>query len=105
MNFEDHKEFDQNLNDLVHLLKKMIQNLPHLPQNSMPKFPKSKNGDVQVNFCFFNFIPMSPEDFEEVDEMYEQFLAEEERAEKRQDFSKELSASDIEFLRRHGIQF
>src|SRR6185436_13241319 len=105
MSFDEYKDFDQNMNHLIRLLKKMIKNLPHLSQGPgpMPKFSKSKDGDIHVNFCFFNFMPMSAEDLEEIDEIYEQYLAEEEKAE-RSDLSPELNASDLEFLRRLGIR-
>lgn len=105
MSFDENKDFDQNMNHLVHLLRKMIKNLPHLSQGSLPKFPKSKDGDINVNFCFFNFLSMGPEGLEEIDEIYEQYLAEEERAENKQDFTVELNGSDRDFLRRHGIRF
>lgn len=105
MNFDENKDFDQNMNHLIYLLKKMIKGLPHFPQGAMPKFPKSKDGEINVNFCFFTFLPVSSDDLEEIDEIYDQYLAEEERAENKADLSGDLNASDLEFLRRHGIRF
>lgn len=106
MSFEENKEFDQNMNHLVHLLKKMIKSLPHLSQGGMPKFPSKGQGnnDININF-FFTFLPVSADDLEEIDDIYEQYLNEEERAENHPDFTPELSASDLDFLRRHGMRF
>ncbi len=101
MNFE--REFEQNINQLVHLLKKIIKNLPG-QGTGFGQFPgNSKDGNVQLNLCFFNFIPMTPEDMEELEEAYEEALSQEER--KGEEVSGELSADDIEFLKKHGIRY
>ena len=54
---------------------------------------------------FFTFLPIGPEDLDEIDGIYDQYLAEEERAENKPSLSADLNASDREFLRRHGIRF
>ena len=106
MSFEEHKEFEQNMNQLIRFLSKMIKNIPNFPQGGPPKFSgKDKDSGVNVNFCFFTFLPVNPEDLEEMDEIYERFLAEEEKMQNNCELSGELSPSDLDFLRRNGIRF
>ncbi len=92
-------EFEQSMHELIQLLKKMLKNIP---QGSWPHpFSQAKDGPVQFNF-FFTFLPMDAEEMDEFEEIYEQYLAQEDRWE---DFSGDLSDADRDFLRRHGIRF
>ena len=100
MNDKD-REFEQSMNQLVHLLKKILKNVPG-QMNGIPQFPAfSKDGSVNVNLCFFTFLPMSAEDFDEFVDMYDQSVSPEDR----EDISPDLTVSDLEFLKRHGIRF
>ncbi len=106
MSFEEHKEFEKNMNQLIHFLSNMIKNIPHFPQAGFPKSSgKDKDSGINVNFCFFTFLPVASEDLDEMDEIYERFLAEEEKMQNASELSGELSASDLDFLRRNGIRF
>lgn len=101
------KDFDQNMNQLVRLLKKIIKGLPFHPSAQQPFGAKNntsspKEPGVNINFCFFNFLPITDEEIEEMDAMYDQFLADEEKS---AELSPELNPSDVEFLRRNGIRF
>ena len=102
MNPDFEKEFDQNMNQLVHLLKKIIKGLP--VSSAAKSIPSKENKDsgTTINFCFFNFLPITDEEMDEVDALYEQFLAQEEKS---GDSSLELNSSDKDFLRQHGIRF
>ena len=99
MNPQD-KEFENNMNQLVRLLKKLMKNLPGQPFSKLQGKPG--DGAMHLNVCFFNFFPMGPEDYDAFEEAYEQSLSFEDREEH---LSPQLSPSDIEFLRRHGIRF
>ena len=101
MNPEKDKEFESNMNQLVRLLKKLLKNLPGRPPLSHFQ-GKPEDGGMSLNVCFFNFLPMTPEEFEAFEEAYEQAIFPEDRSE---ELSRELTASDLEFLRRHGIRF
>lgn len=97
------KDFDQNMNQLVHLLKKIIKGLP-FGAGSQPFSAKDKKeGGININFCFFNFLPITDEEIEEMDAIHDQFLAQEEG--RYAEFSPELNSSDMDFLRRNGIRF
>ena len=95
------REFENNMNQLVRLLQKLLKNLPGKPP--FPQFQgKPGEAGMNLNVCFFNFLPVSPEEFEALEEAYEQAVFPEDRNE---ELSRELSPSDMEFLRRHGIRF
>lgn len=96
------KDFDQNMNQLVHLLKKIIKGLP-FGSNPQTYPSKDKSEGININFCFFNFLPITDEEIEEMDAIYDQFLAQEEG--KAAEFNPELNPSDMDFLRRNGIRF
>ena len=99
---DPNKEFYQSVQHLVELLKKMIPHIPPPPYKESASW-NSKDMNLNLNFCFFNFLPMSPEEMDELEEIYEEFLlAQEERAGV---LKGELTVSDLEFLRRHGIRF
>lgn len=95
------REFENNMNQLVRLLQKLLKNLPgKLPFSKLQGKPGETG--MNLNICFFNFLPMSPEDLDAFEEAYEQAAFPEDRGE---EFSRELSPSDMEFLRRNGIRF
>ncbi len=101
MNPEKDREFESNMNQLVKLLKKLLKNLPGQPPFTQFQ-GKSGEAPMYLNFCFFNFLPFGPEEFDALEDAYEQSLFPEERSE---ELNRGLTPSDIEFLRRNGIRF
>ena len=101
MNSDKDKNFERSMKQLLSLLKKILKNLPSQGPLS-PMNPALKDSGVNLNLCFFTFLPILPEDWEEWEELYDTYLSGEEKAD---EFSSELSPADIEFLRRHGIRF
>ncbi len=103
---EKDRNFEQYLTQLVSLLKKMMKSFPLQGEGmgAFPKsgFPKEKESDANVNFFLFNFLPMLPEDLEEMEELLENQLSAEDELEI---LSTELNRADVEFLRKHGIRF
>ncbi len=101
MNPDKNKEFENNMNQLVRILKKLLKNIPG--QAPFPNFQApSGDGSVHLNLCFFSFFPISAEELDEFEEAWEQAYYPDEKGE---DLSPELTPSDVEFLRRHGIRF
>ena len=98
-------EFEQSMKEFVKLLKKLMKNLPSQGSFSPQNFPmKELEGKgVNMNVYFFSFLPLSAEDFEELEDLYEQYLHRED--DPREEFSTSLNKTDLEFLRRHGIRF
>ncbi len=99
MNPEKDKEFQQNMNHLVKLLKKIIGHLPS--QGPFSSVPGEKDSSINLNLCFFTFLPIGPEDLDELEEIYDQYFFDD----KPEEFSSELTPSDLDFLRANGIQF
>ena len=92
-------EFNHNMNQLIEILKKMLMQGPasSLDHN----FASAKDPHIQFNICFFNFIPLSTEDYEELEEAYEDYLS----AQDDKPLEQVLTPTDVEFLKRHGIRF
>ncbi|MDD5671396.1 MAG: hypothetical protein PHN49_07145 [Candidatus Omnitrophica bacterium] len=97
-------EFEKHINQLVQLLRKiMMSHPPHGSNAKWPPFLKDlKEQGINLNICFLNFFPL-PEDMEMLDELYEHF--ETDADPESEEFDAELSASDIEFLKRYGIRY
>jgi len=97
------RDFDNNLTQLLQLLRKMFGS-----QFKSGGFPdilstQPKNQGINVNVCFFSFFPMSSEELDELEALYDDLDASEEDSE--EELSNELTNSDRDFLRRNGIKF
>ncbi|MSR77568.1 MAG: hypothetical protein EXS63_05015 [Candidatus Omnitrophica bacterium] len=99
---DPNKDFQQSMHQLVDLIKKVILHLPHASFKDAPA-AFQKESSVNVNFCFFNFLPMTPEELDEFEGMYEEFLMSQE--EKGSELKSDLSLADREFLKRNGLRF
>jgi hypothetical protein len=104
MSFE--KDFDQNMKQLMQLLKKIMSQYPMDGKNpaEMMKFLRDmKDKSPDVNIFFLNMSPLSPEEFEEMEGMLEDGTMSEYL--RSGELKCELNADDQLFLRRHGIRF
>ena len=97
MNPEKNRDFENNMNQLLQLLKKLLKNLPGQPPIS--KFSGKSSEPVNLN-VFFNFLPLTPEEFDAMEEAYEQAMYPED-----DEWPADLTAADIEFLRKNGLRF
>ena len=96
------KNFDHQMNQLLLLLRKLLKNIP-LQEDMAKKWAFSeKDSNFNLNVCFFNFFPMTAEEWDEIEELYENYFSHEDSG---HDLSSQLTLSDLEFLKRHGIQF
>ena len=95
-------EFEKNMGQLLKLLKKILTSHPQVGQ--MPELQSFLKGQgINLNLCFFTFLPMGPEDLDELEEIYDRYFTDGEK--RHEDWSTDLSTSDIDFLRRNGIRF
>ncbi|GEM_PF-565001 len=104
-----HSDMDGDIKKLLTLLKKILKNHPQ-GSDQLSKFmdQKSDQKSFNLNLCFFTFIPMSPEELMEFEEMYEDYLSEvEDSSLRREDIKLEfkLSSDDLDFLKKNGIRF
>ena len=98
MNPDKDREFDQSMSQLLTLLKKLLKNIP----KSGPFTASDKDQAVNLNL-FFTFFPIAPEEMDELEEIYEHYFFQEDKA--SEELSNDLNQSDLEFLKRNGIQF
>ena len=98
---DSNKDFHQSMHQLVELLKKVILHLPFPTSKESPSSSKDQN--VHVNYCFFNFLPMTPAEMDEFEEMYDEFLTNQE--ERISELKSDLTMADREFLKQNGIRF
>lgn len=104
MSFE--KDFEQNMNQLMRLLRKIMSQYPMDGKNpaEMMKFLKDiKDKSPDVNIFFLNMSPLTPEEFGEMEEMLEDGAMSEHL--RSGELKCELNADDQLFLKRHGIRF
>lgn len=95
-------DFEQNMDQLIQLLRKIMKQEPNQGQFSKVQSLFKEQG-IHINFCFFNFFPVSDDEIDEFEEICDQFLSDEEK--KPEDLSTDLNAEDVDFLRRHGIRY
>ncbi len=94
-------DFDQNMNQLIHLLRKILSSHPQVAQ--MPEIQSLfKNQGINLNL-FFTFLPMSPDDLDELEEIYERYFLDNDK--RSEDLTSDLSPADLEFLKKNGIRF
>ena len=96
---------DGDIRKLLTLLKKILKNHP---QGSGPLTNFLDQKSLNLNLCFLTFVPMSPEDLDDLEDMYREFLNQMgESAPKRGEVKIEfkLNSDDIDFLKKNGIQF
>jgi hypothetical protein len=111
MQFDSADDFAQNIAKLLTMLKGMVKNKSiynaKLSEFLGKQFGKS---DVNVNLCFFTFMPMPFDEMEEdeIEEFMESHVANFEHGQENfsaTDLNFELNSQDIEFLKRHGLKF
>ena len=100
-------EFEKNLSQLLNLLKKILKTQP--PASGIPplaNFLDQKHSDsVTFNLCFFNFLPISPEEMEELEEAYNEAFGGEAAGSASEGDEFTWNQNDIEFLKRNGMKF
>jgi sugar-specific transcriptional regulator TrmB len=104
MNFD--KEFEQNMKQLMRLLKKIMSQYPaegKNPAEMMKLFKDIKDKSPDVNIFFLNMSPLSPEELDEIEGMFEEGVMGEYL--RSGELKCELNDDDQVFLKQHGIRF
>jgi len=100
------KEFEQNMKQLMHLLKKIMGQYPlegKSPAEMMKFLKNMKDKSPDVNIFFLNMAPLSPEEFDEIEEMFEEGAVSDYL--RSGELKCELNDEDQVFLKQHGIRF
>jgi sugar-specific transcriptional regulator TrmB len=104
MNFD--KEFEQNMKQLMRLLKKIMSQYPmegKSPSEMIKFFKDMKDKSPDVNIFFLNMSPLSPEELDEIEGMFEEGAMGEYL--RSGELKCELNDDDQVFLKQHGIRF
>lgn len=99
---DKYSDFDRNMKQLIQLLKKILRG--HIPHGQFSELQNIiKEQGINLNLFFFTFLPVSAQELDELEEIYDRYLLDEDKT--PEELTDELSASDLDFLRRHGIRF
>ena len=95
------------MDDITKLIKLLRKILKHHPEGKDISKWMSGEHPINLNLCFFTFVPMTAEELEEVEDMYEEYLGrmEEVTDKSRAKLEFKLSQEDIRFLKEHGLRF
>ena len=98
------REFENHMNQLLQLLKKIMVQYPHHGKiEDLAKHMKNAKSSPEINIFFLNLVPLTPEEFDELEEMFEETLSQDRW--QHGELQYELNADDREFLKKHGIRF
>ena len=98
---KDSNEFGKNMSELLSLLKKILKS-QKMGNVDLSSLLDKKN--VNLNLCFFTFLPLSEEEFADFEYELEEYLLDEEMREGG-DLKFEITNHDVEFLKRNGLKF
>jgi len=93
--------FDKHIQELLMVLKKLLKS-QKVGSHDLAGYLDKKN--VNLNLCFFTFLPMSEEDLADL-EFELQEGGENDLSNEEKELKFELSKKDIEFLKRNGLAF
>ena len=101
----NHDNMEEDISKLLALLKKILKKYP---QGSEPIAQMMDPKGFNLNLCFLTFVPMSPDEMMEFEELYEEYMNRSEEAPSKRDGKKlefKLDPEDLSFLKQNGIQF
>lgn len=104
MSFEN--EFENNMKQLMQLLKKIMAQYPlqgKSPSEVMNFLKNMKDKNLDVNIFFLNLAPLSPDQLDQLEEMFEEDLLRNEFG--KEELKCELNGDDKAFLKKYGIRF
>ena len=100
-----HEEFNKNMQKLLVLLGKILRTNKDQLGTDLNELINNKKS-VNVNLCIFTFLPMSQEDMEDLEDMFDEMNGEEGQGfDPEGELKFELDSKDVDFLKTHGIRF
>lgn len=94
--------FQDDMQKFIQMLKKLLKNYSNKDKFSDNDILSEKNGDINVNVFFMPFLSLSPEDMDELEDIYDECFDDDKS---REDLDADLTKSDMDFLRKNGIRF
>jgi len=98
---KDSNDFGDNIQELLKVLRKLLKSQKSGNVDLSSLLGKK---DVNLNLCFFTFLPVCEEEMAELEAELAAELAPE-LLEEGEDLKFELSKRDLEFLRTNGLKF
>lgn len=99
-------DMDGDIVKLVALLKKILRNHPQMAE--IANLMEQKKA-FNLNMCFLTIVPMLPDELEELEGLYEEYMSHldefEGAAQKKARLEFKLNREDVSFLKKHGIRF
>ena len=106
MKFNPNEDFGKNVGKLLTLLKRMLSK-QKIDSKELNEFFGKK--DINLNVCFFTFMPFSFDEMEEMEmeEMMGQSFSEFEGvgSAEADELKFELNKQDLDFLKQNGMKF
>lgn len=98
---KESNEFGKNIHELLNLLKKILKS-QKMGSTDLSSLLDKNN--INLNLCFFTFLPLSEEEFADFEAELEDYLYEEDD-EQEKDLKFEINNTDLDFLKKHGLKF
>lgn len=98
---KDSNEFGKDIHELMRLLKKILKS-EKVGNGDLSSLLESKN--VNLNLCFFTFLPLTEDEFADFEDSLEEFLAKESFSDGG-DLEFEINKNDLDFLKKYGLKF
>ena len=95
-------DFNQDMKKFIQMLKKLLKNHPVQDKIRDPQESQSSS-DINMNIFIFPLIPLTPEEMDEAEEVYDPYGLDEDKS--AEELSENLTESDLDFLRRYGMRF
>ena len=104
MKFNPNEDFNKNVSKLLTLLRNMLKN-QKIDNKELNEFFGKK--DINLNLCFFTFLPFPLEDLEDLDldELEEGLHDASHKGRDGEELKFELNSHDLKFLKKNGLTF
>ncbi len=98
---KDSNDFGKSINELLNLLKKILKS-QKIGNSDLSSLLDQKN--VNLNLCFFTFLPLTEEEFADFEYSLEEYFSGEDFLESG-DLKFEVTKNDLDFLKKNGLKF
>lgn len=95
-------DFHQDMQKLFKMLKDLLKNRS-IKEKIKEQQEKNSQDAVNINIFFLPLLSLSPDELDEFEDLYDEYMVDEEKS--QEEMTTDLTKSDLDFLRTHGIRF
>jgi hypothetical protein len=95
---------DPDFEKLIKLLRTIIKKHPKAAEQ-MQKMTDANTNSINLNICIMTLVPMTPEDLEELSDLYEDSLHRADGGDGGPELEFKLTHEDLDFLKNNGLEF